>query len=335
MFAPDITLPNMRLFAALLTVLVATLPALGQSPKAALTGKVAFENPAAAAAQQRYVESLKTARTTYVAELEPAIKAALVAGALDEANAINELRARLGAGGMPELPGAVGKVKPANDARLRFERAVALAQRQYATELQPALKAVMTAGDLNEANTINGELKALGSLSTAAVATPFAAISAAPVSTTALASGRSAGPGLLMTRYPMHALQKDGNKSGGYVPYTELGKPLGAPKTVKMLTKWPKEIGENAVAAGFLRIDRPGTYEFKSWNDWDRNELLIDGVPVCKFRDLDPVCAIELTVGLHPIVSVGYANIATWTSVQWKPPGAAALTEIPANLLSH
>jgi hypothetical protein len=322
----------MRFLPVLLALFLAALPAA----QSANPAPAAFQTVGAKAAQKHYLDMLQSARAAYATDLDPAIKAVLAAGSLDEANALNQLKKDLLAGTMPPIPGTPSKALLANSARTRFERAVLLAQRNYALELQPALKAAMGAALLDEANAINAELKGLAALAPAP-ATPAASV-ASPVTPTggAPSMNRSSGPGLMITRYPMHPSQKDGNRGAGYVPYNELGKPLGAPKNVRTLAKWSKEILENAVVAGFIRIDKAGPYEFNSSSGWDRNELLIDGNIVCKFRDgEDKICSVDLTPGLHPIVSVGYAHACDEIRVKWKPPGATALTEIPPGLLSH
>lgn len=297
-----------------------------------MTGERTFQSPAATAAQRRYFEALQRMRTVYVAELDPALKAAMTAGSLEDANAINELKKRLEAGGMPSAAGQNFKTARANDARLRFEKGVATAQRQYAVDLQPALKAAMAAGQLDEANAINGELRGLG---TTAVAPAVAVAASTPAPLGATTAGRSAA-GLLLTRYAMNSSQKDGNRYAGYVPHTDLGKPLGAPRTVRTVSEWSKPVDENGVVAGLLRIDQPGAYQFRTESGYDRNELLVDGKVVCKFRDGEKkVGTVELRAGLLPIVSVGYAHSTTEVRVQWKPPGATEFSDIPSNLFSH
>ena len=326
-----------RSLTALLALFVWILPAGAALSKSAqisgtaLTGDRTFQSPAATASQQRYFESLQRERAAYGAELEPAIKAALAAGSLDDANAISEMKKRLEAGGMPATAGQVFKTARANEARTRFEKAVAAAQRRYAADLQPTLKAAMAAGQLEQANAINAELKALGATAIA----PMVAVAASTPQPLGSATGRTAA-GLLLTRYPMHPSQKEGNKYEGYVPHTELGKPLAAPRTIRTVSGWSKPVEENAVAAGLLRIDQPGSYEFRTDSGYDRNELLIDGNVVCKFRDgSNKVGRVELRAGLLPVVSVGYAHSTTEVRVQWKPPGAAEFADLPSNLFSH
>lgn len=306
-------------------VFSAMSPASAQTPSAALTGERTFQSAPATAAQRRYFDTLQRGRAAYLIELNAVAKTALAAGSLDDANAINELKKRLEAGAMPLAGGQRFKTASANDARLRFEKATAAAQRQYATDLQTALKAAMAGGQLDEANAITSEIKALAAMTPVTTLAPLGGP----------ANARSV-PGLLITRYPLHDSQKDGNRYEGYVPHTELGKPLGAPKTVRAISSWTKAVDENAVVSGLLRIDQPGTYQFQTDSGFDRNELLIDGKVVCKFRDRAKNGAtVELRAGLIPIVSVGYAHSTTEVRIQWKPPGAEKFSDIPANLLSH
>ena len=115
-----------------------------------------------------------------------------------------------------------------------------------------------------------------------------------------------------------------------------MGKPKGAARTLKSISPWTKEKDENAVVSGYIRIDQPGTYTFRTRSDFDRNELIIDGQVVCKFRDGEnKPGSIELTAGLVPFISVGYALATTFVMVEWMPPGQADWDVIPSNLLSH
>ncbi len=310
-----------------LVVVLAALSASAQVPTAALTGEKTFQSPGVMLAQRTYFEALKRARTDFATDLDPAMKAAMTSGLLDEANAINELKKHLLADGTPPVSGQIFQTPRANDARTRFDKAVGTAQQKYAADLQLALKAAMNNGDLNEANAINGELKAL---SAAAVA--VAAGTQAPIGSPA----RRPTAGLLLTRYPMHPSQTGGNRYEGYVPHTDLGKPLAASRTVRTMSGWSKVADENAVVAGLIRIDQPGRYEFRTDSGYDRNELLIDGKVVCKFRDgSNKASSVELRAGLLPIISVGYAHSTTEVRVQWKPPGAIEFSDIPSKILFH
>ncbi|MEI9893500.1 MAG: hypothetical protein WDN28_06270, partial [Chthoniobacter sp.] len=301
-----------------------------QSKEAVLTGATAFKTPAALSAQQHYSESLQRARQIYIQELDPSVKAALAASSLEEANAINDLKKRLETGGLPATTGQQFKTPKANEARVHFESNVSNVQRQYAAELQPALKTAMAGGLLDEANLINSELKGLAAVTNAAA---IGVPTTVPLGTATL--GRSA-EGLLITRYPKHPSQVEGDRRGGNVPYTDFGKPLGAPKTIHTISTWTKAKNENAVVAGFINITQPGIYGFRTTSGWDRNELLIDGKVVCKFHDGEnKEETVELRAGVLPIVSVGYYLETDTVHVQWKPPGAGSFSDIPAALFSH
>ena len=145
-----------------------------------------------------------------------------------------------------------------------------------------------------------------------------------------------AGPGLTLLRFGLHKSQLDMGKGTGYVHYSEFGPPLKAPRTVYEISKWVKENeDENALLTGYIKIDKAGSYSFRTNSNWDRNELIIDGKIVCKFRDLDQVLPVELPAGLLPIVLVGYAKLTKEVTVQWIPSGQTKWMDIPKNLLSH
>jgi hypothetical protein len=319
------------LLGAIAGLLLPAIPsAHAQSKQATLTGVPTFKTAPALTAQKHYFDSLQQLRKAYAQELEPTIKTAMAGGSLEEANAINNLKKQLESGGMPATSGQTFKTPKANEARIHFESGLANVQRQYVVELQPALKAAMASGLLEEANGINAELKGLA----ATEITPTIGVPTT-VPLGAATSGRSA-EGLLITRYPKHPSQIEGDKRGGYVPYTELGKPLGAAKTIHTVSSWSKALNENAVVAGFIHITQPGVYGFRTVSGWDRNELLIDGKTVCKFRDGEnKEETVELRAGVLPIVSVAYYCATDSVHVQWKPPGAESYSDIPPALFSH
>lgn len=295
-------------------------------PSAAPTGQRAFTTPAAVTAQSTYTAGMKAARLKYSAELELAVKAALTAGNLDDANAITATRKKLTADTLPVSAGPF-KTSQANEARVRYDKAVTALQRQYGRDLQPALKQAMTTANLAESNEINAELKALVSL--LATASP----SAAPPP---IGQSTQKARGLEIVRYRRHPSQSSGDGYNGYVAMADLGKPIGAPHTVKSLSSWTKNVDENAVVSGFIKIEKPGLYEFRTDSGFDRNELVINGQIVCKFRDGENKAAgIELSPGLIPVTSIGFATHTTETRIQWKPPGQADWSVIPNELLLH
>lgn len=300
-----------------------------QAPIPATAPGTTFKFPGAAAAQRRYLDGLQVARQTYATELDPVIREAMTRQLLNEANAMNELKKQLLAGVTP-LSRANAAMPKANDARVRFEKAVTELRRQYSAGLDQALKAVMVAGEIEEANAINAELKnlATGGASSA----NFAAATPVPLSSTM--AGRMT-PGLLLARFPKHPSQTEDLRTG-YVPYASLGSPVGPPETIGELSTWRKNANENAAVTGFIRIERAGTYEFRTKSDWDRNELMINGKIVCPFRDGENTPGVaKLQQGFAPIICIGYYKATVETRVQWKPPQAKEFVDIPASLLMH
>jgi len=145
-----------------------------------------------------------------------------------------------------------------------------------------------------------------------------------------------AGPGLTFWRFPVQPEQVTANRYDGYVPYEKFGKPLKAPRTLKSISKWEKAEGENAILTGYIQIDKPGTYGFRTGSGYDRNELLINGAVVCKFRDGENQGqTVHLPAGLLPIVSVAYVLSTKEVRVQWMPPGQTTWSDIPDKLLFH
>jgi hypothetical protein len=207
---------------------------------AALTGNRAFATPAAVAAQKNYNAALATARQAYGAGLDAALKIVMSRGNLDEANALNEARKKIAAGGIPAVA-APFKTPEANEPRIRYENAAAQAQRQYARELDIAMKAAMAAGNLEDANAIRDESKAL----TAVVGANASQLTKSLPPLGAATMGRTS-PGLVYLKYPKHPSQKNGDKRAGYVPYTDLGKPVGGQHTIKSFGQFTKSVDENS-----------------------------------------------------------------------------------------
>ena len=141
--------------------------------------------------------------------------------------------------------------------------------------------------------------------------------------------------GLTIQFYKIQPKQVGGDNYNGYIHYKEFVEPDGKPKKIKSLN-WSKSSSQNAVVSGYLKIEKSGTYGFRTNSDFDRNELIVDGKIVCPFRDGEGKHqSIELKEGLVPIVSVGYVRQTRYTSVKWKPPGQEEWSDIPTNLLFH
>lgn len=292
-------------------------------------GSRSFSTPAATTAQSTYTAGLKAARVKYATDLEESMKAAMAAGNLEDANAINATRQELTTNGL-RVTATPFQTSQANESRVRYEAAVVTVQRQYGRDLQQALKGAMSAANLNEANEINAEIKTL-----VAILAPAAPPPAAPATQPPIVQSTPKTPGLEIVHYAQHPSQATGQNYDGYVKVKDMGKPLDAPHTVKSLSTWTKDVNENAVVSGFIKIEKAGTYEFRTNSDFDRNELVIDGKIVCKFRDgPNTGQSVRLKAGLLPITSIGFAIRTTETRIQWKPPGQD-WSDIPEDLLLH
>jgi hypothetical protein len=127
-----------------------TLPPLpkGSSPAARL----------AANAETRYNQSLAAATQQYLAGLDEALKAAMRANNLDDANAIRDAIRQIkdGAPADPQFKNAF-----ANTAKNRYEQVSSSAVQQFIRDLDAAQKSAMDAGNLDEANAINAARKQL------------------------------------------------------------------------------------------------------------------------------------------------------------------------------
>jgi hypothetical protein len=149
---------------------------------------------------------------------------------------------------------------------------------------------------------------------------------------------KTVGSGLTFLVYPTQPSQINANNSTGYIPFAELIKlkPARAPKTVYTISTWEKPSDQNGIVMGYLKIDKPGLYGFRTESGYDRNELLIDDTIVCKMFDGENKGeVVTLAKGLHSIASVGYAVTTSKVTVQWMPPGETAWTDIPKSLFTH
>ena len=140
-------------FQALL--IVALLTNLGYSADEPL-----FKSPAAVKANARYQQSVAIAQKRFVDELDRTLIYAVKAGALEEANQINESKKLAAAGGAVTVD-----FKRANliAARNQYRDSIATAKGQYFRDLEPALREATKSGNLQEANTIDAERKTLES----------------------------------------------------------------------------------------------------------------------------------------------------------------------------
>ena len=140
-------------------------------------------------------------------------------------------------------------------------------------------------------------------------------------------------PGLLVMTYP-RTREQDGNE-GGFVPLDQFTDPLNLPYTVHSLEDWEYPNETNAVASGFLTIDKPGEYAFESTNFYHLNALHLAGREVIRFRHKDRIARVQLEKGLVEIQSVGYVLARGNVRVRWMPPGKKEFLPIPGERLFH
>lgn len=137
---------------------------------------------------------------------------------------------------------------------------------------------------------------------------------------------------------------QSGNK--GYTPLEKLGSRHDAPSIVKKVRNWNYPAGRNGVAFGYLKIDEPGDYVFKTYGYYDRNSLVVGGKLVCPYRGSvrggtdsgDPKQSkerIRLTAGLAPIAAIGFVDARGKMEVLWCPPGKSQFEAIPESRLLH
>ncbi len=120
----------------------------------------AFKSPTATKAKVRYEQSVATISKRFVDELDRTLGYAVKAGALEEANQINEAKKQVSSGAA-----ATVDFKRANliTARNLYRDSLVSAKGQYFRDLEPALREATKAGDLPEANAIDAVRKALES----------------------------------------------------------------------------------------------------------------------------------------------------------------------------
>jgi hypothetical protein len=309
------------LLVAVTLALTAVTPLNAQAPV------LLFSTPAAVGAKSRHDQAATSATQQYLRELNAAMKSAMQFNNLEEANLIGAVSKSVLANGSGE---GDFKTASAKSAKARYTQALITAKKAYSRELEVAGKSALLASNLEEANAINAtrtkldeELKSLG---------------AGPAPSTAvfgLAPPNSATrPGLLVREFPRDKSQTDGGHAE--LPLESMGEPLKKTFTIRTLAEWKYGPERNAVASGYIKIEKDGEYAFNSQNFYDRNSLMVDGQVVCKYRDGDKtVATIILKAGMVPIISIGYVEARGTVKVRWKPPGQTELGEIPGKLLFH
>jgi len=300
--------------ALLLSVGWLACPAARAQAKAAT-----FTTPDANRAQARYDQAVSVATQQYVRELDAAVKAAMQSGNLDEANLIAATAKAVTAG--ESLDGDF-KTAPARAAKARYVQALTAAKLLYSRELERALRPVLASANLEEANAINAtrtkldeEVKGLGGSRT---------------STPVGFSEPPTNPGLLVKEYPRVPSQDD--KMKAVIPIDTLGEAQKKTYTIRSLAEWKHDPNHNAVATGFLKVEKEGDYGFMTKGFYGRVKLVVDGQEV---KGDEKIATVKLKAGLVPIISVGYVESRGYVIVKWRPPGQKDLGEIPGKLLYH
>ncbi|MEM9016456.1 MAG: hypothetical protein AAGC68_05535 [Verrucomicrobiota bacterium] len=143
------------------------------------------------------------------------------------------------------------------------------------------------------------------------------------------------GSGLIVREYPRHVDQDD--EDDLYVEPKRFGKPIGDPYLIKSLQGWKHGTDRNAIASGFLLIEKKGVYEFRTNSYYDRSQLRIDDKIICHFQDgTDRVKRARLEEGFRRIESIGFVASRGETvgvTVEWRPPGQREFGTIPPRLL--
>jgi hypothetical protein len=129
-------------------------------------------SPAASKAQAEFKTASQEAHATYAAALKTALKAAMTAGDLTEANAINSVENVVADGGVPPKPQF--KSPRGLQAAAAFEASMSKAAAQCTAILQVELKATLAKGDLREANAIQDVIKGITPTPSAAQSVPSA-----------------------------------------------------------------------------------------------------------------------------------------------------------------
>jgi hypothetical protein len=143
--------------------------------------------------------------------------------------------------------------------------------------------------------------------------------------------------GLEVTEYPRHEKQTGLDKV--FLESKEFGAPIGSAFLVKSLNAWKHETERNAIAHGFLKIEKAGEYSFVTDSFYDRNLLKVDGKVVCKFSDgASAITTVTLKKGRVAIESIGFVDGRGGTQgirVRWKTPDQREFSDIPPELLLH
>lgn len=140
-------------------------------------------------------------------------------------------------------------------------------------------------------------------------------------------------PGLLVMEFPR--LKSQDTAPGVRPDLSELSVPVGQISVTNSLQPWKYTPSRNAMAIGWLKVDVAGDYTFQATSFDNYHAMFLDGKPVCCSREGDrkTTQTVKLAQGMTPITLIGTIFNRGAVSVEWQPPGQAAMSEIPPDRL--
>lgn len=272
------------------------------------------------AAREAHAKAIQTAQAKFLAAVDDEIKKAAASGSLELVKSIQQEKAALEADGNYEPKAA--RLRPA---LTRYQSELKAARDKLRTSLTAAKVAYTKQLRIAEAEAVDAEIKAVGTV-----------VAASPPQAGAPANLQAGIAVLLFDRIA----SQQGNE--GFVEPSKLGKATGEPTAIDSMASWKYDESKNAVAYGYLKIDQPGEYEFRTYNHYDRNALYVAGQLVCPYRgsvaggsEPSGKERIVLRKGVIPIVSVGYVDAKGSVDVTWRRPGEKEFSAIPVAVLLH
>jgi hypothetical protein len=281
---------------------------------------------------------IMAATTDYAAKLDEQIKAVTAKGDLDKVLIYKAEKEWIEKDKAPtDTPASlklVQTMRTAYEAKKKlanasFEKARKAAQAELFADLDAIVKEETKAGRLESAlkvRELKQELeKAAAVAGTSTPPLPGPAVVKPPVKYL---------PGLVVREYPR---QKEQGEKPNYVEPDAMTDHVGDIRLIASLN-WKYGADHNAVAKGFIKIEKDGEYQFNSNSFYDRNALYVDDKLLCPKGDGEgKIQTIQLKAGYVPIVSVGMVEARGNCRVKWIPPDSKdkELAEIPATLFFH
>jgi hypothetical protein len=277
-------------------------------------------------ARAAFATQIEAAQTRLLEAVDAEIKKAAKSGSLiavktlqDEKNAIESDF---------EYESKATRLRPAI---LRYQSDSKTARDKLRTLLARAVVEYTKAMQFTEAESVDAELKTLDKTGRIPAK--------AKTKAKAEARQRELKSGLLVLLF--HRLPSQ-QGDDGFVNPAEFVGPTSDPTIVESIENLQYDAERNAVAFGYLRIDEPGEYRFRTYNFYDRNALLVGGQIVCPYRGsvangTEPADRERITLrkGYVPIAVAGYVDGRGSVAVTWMPPGQNAYAPIPKELLFH